>query len=155
MKQSAHRHIREALSADIPQMQIVRNSVKENMLSDPALVSDADCEEFIHVRGKGWVCEIDGRIVGFAIVDWKENNIWALFVHPEFEGQGIGKALHRLMLDGYFKKTQTTVWLGTAPHTRAETFYAKQGWTRTGTVHKNETKFEMAAADWASLATPG
>jgi hypothetical protein len=30
--------IREALITDIPQIQIVRNSVKENMLSDPALV---------------------------------------------------------------------------------------------------------------------
>ena len=30
---------REALIADIPQITIVRNSVKENMLSDPGLVT--------------------------------------------------------------------------------------------------------------------
>ncbi|MCW3121482.1 MAG: family N-acetyltransferase, partial [Flavipsychrobacter sp.] len=54
---------REATVADIPQIQIVRNSVKENMLSNPALVSDADCEEYITKRGKGWVCEIDNTIV--------------------------------------------------------------------------------------------
>jgi len=50
-------------------------------------------------RGKGWVCKVDGEVVGFAIVDLKEHNIWALFLRPEFEGMGIGKELHRLMID--------------------------------------------------------
>ncbi len=71
--------IREATIADITQMQIVRNAVKENMLSNPNLVTDEDCAAFMTVRGKGWVCEIDNTIVGFSIVDLKENNIWALF----------------------------------------------------------------------------
>ena len=76
---------REATTCDIKQIQIVRNSVKENTLSDPNLVTDEDCEEFISVRGKGWVCEIDERIVGFAIADLKDNNIWTLFLHPNYE----------------------------------------------------------------------
>jgi len=71
--------IREAKIADIKQIQIIRNSVKENTLSNPDLVTDKDGEEFITVRGKGWVCEFEEQIVGFAIVDLKENNIWALF----------------------------------------------------------------------------
>ena len=44
---------REAVVSDIEQMQIVRNAVKENVLSNPALVSDAeirrsrdDCRRF-------------------------------------------------------------------------------------------------------------
>lgn len=37
--------IREANVKDIKQIQVVRNSVKENALSDPNLVTDADCEE--------------------------------------------------------------------------------------------------------------
>jgi hypothetical protein len=71
---------REANISDIPQIQIVRHSVKENVLSDPALVTDKDCEEFLTAHGKGWVCEIDGTVVGFSIADLKEKNIWALFV---------------------------------------------------------------------------
>ncbi len=82
---------REAINEDIPRIQVVRNSVKENMLSDPALVSDADCEDYISRRGKGWVCEIDGNIVGFAIADLVDHNIWALFVQPGFDKKGIGK----------------------------------------------------------------
>ena len=139
---------REATVTDIPQIQIVRNSVKENQLSNPALVTDKDCEEFITIRGKGWVCEVERRIVGFSIADLKENNIWALFVHPHYEGSGIGKRLHRLMLDWYFSQTQQTAWLGTAPNTRAEAFYKKQGWTEVGTHGKGETKFEMKYSNW-------
>jgi GNAT superfamily N-acetyltransferase len=139
---------REASISDIPQIQIVRNSVKENMLSNPALVTDSDCEDFISRRGKGWVCEIDSQIIGFSIVGLVENNIWALFVHPGFEGKGIGRKLHVLMMDWYFLQTQKPVWLGTAPDTRAELFYRKAGWISNGTVNKGEVKFEMDFVRW-------
>jgi len=139
---------RQAEIRDIPQIQIVRHTVKENTLSNPALVTDADCEDFITKRGRGWVCEVNGDVVGFSIVDLEENNIWALFLQPEFEGNGIGKELHRLMMDWYFDQTQETVWLGTAPNTRAEKFYEKQGWKNVGLVNKGEVKFEMNYEDW-------
>ncbi|MBO9682704.1 MAG: GNAT family N-acetyltransferase [Flavisolibacter sp.] len=139
---------REAIIQDIPQIQAVRNSVKENQLSNPALVSDKDCEDYITIRGKGWVCEIDGRVVGFSIADIQANNIWALFVHPGYEGRGIGKKLHRIMLDWYFEQTKKTVWLSTAPHTRAEVFYKRAGWNEVGTYGKGEIKFEMKFSDW-------
>jgi len=141
---------REATIADIPQIQVVRNAVVENRLSDPALVSDADCERFITQRGKGWVCEIDGRIVGFAIADLEEDNIWALFLHPGFEKQGIGRTLHDTMLDWYFATGKKHVWLGTAPGTRAEAFYRKAGWRTTG-MHGKELKFELTHTEWHSL----
>jgi len=141
---------REAKITDIAAIQIVRHTVKENILSDPALVTDKDCEEFITQRGKGWVCEVDGEVVGFSIVDLKEHNIWALFLRPEFEGKGIGKELHRLMMDWYFDQTQEPVWLGTAPHTRAEEFYTRQGWKNVGMVNKGEVKFEMSYEDWVN-----
>ncbi len=140
--------LRKAIVEDIPQIQLVRNMVKENMLSDPALVTDKDCEEYLTKRGKGWVCEIDKRIVGFSIADLKDKNIWALFVHPEFEKKGIGKKLHDIMLQWYFDKTKETVWLSTAPHTRAEKFYRRAGWKEAGTHGKGEIKFGMNYIDW-------
>ena len=139
---------REAIIDDIPQIQVIRNAVKENTLSDPALVSDEDCKVFLTVRGKGWVCEMNHYIVGFSIVDFKEKNIWALFVHPEFESKGIGKKLHDIMLTWYFNQTKETVWLGTAPNSRAEKFYRKAGWKEAGMHRKGEIKFEMNYNDW-------
>ena len=134
---------REAQPGDIAQIQTVRNLVKENKLSNSALVSDKDVEEFLFMRGKGWVCEIDLLVVGFAIVDLKEHNIWALFVHPDHDTKGIGKKLHGLMMRWYFTQTKETVWLGTAPGTRAEKFYRMQGWKEVGVHGKGEIKFEM------------
>ena len=140
---------REAQVADIKQIQVVRNSVKENTLSDPALVPDKDVEEYMTNRGKGWVCEADGIIVGFAIADLIENNIWALFIHPDFEAKGIGKKLHQMMMDWYFLQTREKVWLGTAPNSRAEKFYRMQGWKEAGTHGKGEIKFEMDHKTWS------
>lgn len=140
--------IREAQINDIKQIQIVRNAVTENVLSNPNLVTDEDCEEFMTVRGKGWVCEMNHTIVGFSIVDLKENNIWALFLSPEHEKKGIGKQLHDVMLNWYFEQTSDTVWLGTSPNTRAEEFYRKAGWVEIGTHGKGEIKFEMTYANW-------
>lgn len=139
---------REAKIDDIKQIQKVRNSVKENRLSNPDLVTDKDCEEFLFERGKGWVCEIDNQIVGFAIADLKENNIWALFLNPEFEGKGIGTKLQNMMLNWYFSTGKEHVWLGTAPNTRAEQFYLKSGWAKNGMHGSKEVKFEMSKEYW-------
>lgn len=140
--------IREANLNDIPKIQMVRNSVAENTLSDPNLVTDKDCEEFLTQRGKGWVCEVDFEIVGFAIVDLKDNNVWALFLHPKYEKKGYGKKLHTVMLDWYFSQTKKNLWLGTAFKTRAEVFYRKAGYTEIGLYGTKEVKFEISHDDW-------
>ena len=140
--------IREAVISDINQIQIVKNSVKENILSDPTKVTDEDCRLFIEERGKGWVFEIENKIVGFSIVDLQDNNVWALFIHPDFEQQGIGRKLHNIMLDWYFEQTDENIWLGTTPKTRAEIFYRKTGWKEIGTHGDNEIKFEMTKSFW-------
>jgi GNAT superfamily N-acetyltransferase len=145
--------IREAILSDIPQIQIVRNLVKENVLSDPSLVPDSDVADYITRRGKGWVCEIANEVVGFSIIDLQDHNVWALFMHPDFEKQGIGKQLHDVMMDWYFAQTQTTVWLGTEPKSRAENFYRKAGWQEVGVHGKGEVKFEMQFADWQNAKT--
>ena len=140
---------REALITDIPQIQVVRNAVKENMLSNPALVPDHDVEDYIINRGKGWVCEVDGTIVGFSIVSVADKNVWALFIDPDYEAKGIGRKLHDKMMDWYFSQTSEPVWLSTAPGTRAASFYKKAGWADAGMYGKGELKFEMTADNWA------
>src|ERR1700712_2429160 len=110
---------REATLEDIPQIQVVRHAVKENVLSDPSVVTDVDCAIYLFKRGKGWVCEVQGKIIGFAIADLKDNSIWALFVDPRYEKNGVGKKLHGIMLDWYFSRGKDKVWLSTSPNTRA------------------------------------
>lgn len=143
---------REANNKDIPQIQVVRNAVKENTLSNPALVPDKDVDDYMNNRGKGWVCELDGTIVGFAIISINDRNVWALFVQPGYDKKGIGRKLHNLMMDWYFSQTDQSAWLGTAPGTRAEHFYRKAGWKETGIHGKGEIKFEMTQKDWQKIA---
>jgi GNAT superfamily N-acetyltransferase len=140
--------IREATVSDIPALQIIRHAVKENVLSNPALVTDEDCADYITNRGKGWVAVIDEVITGFAIADLEDHNIWALFIHPDYEKRGIGKQLHDIMVDWYFTQTTHPIWLSTDANTRAEAFYRKAGWQAVGTYGKTEIKFEMTASDW-------
>ncbi len=144
---------REACNSDIEQIQWVRNSVKENTLSNPGLITNVDCIEFINNRGKGWVCETGVKIVGFSIADLVENNIWALFVLPDFEKRGIGRKLHTLMLEWYFSQTVETVWLETDPRTRAEYFYRKLGWSEVSVHEKRGIKFEMTFENWKKITT--
>jgi len=137
---------------DIAQIMSISNLVKENALSNPDSISYNVCKEFLTKRGKGWVCEEDGRVVGFAIVDMKVNNIWALFLHPDYERKGIGKQLHDKVLEWYFERTHNNVCLGTKLNTRAERFYKKSGWRETGlNCDGKEVKFIMTYEDWKAL----
>jgi GNAT superfamily N-acetyltransferase len=140
--------IREAQVADIEQMHSVRMSVVENILPGAGLITVADYEDFLTRRGRGWVCQMEDTIAGIAIVDVENNNVWALFLRPIFEGRGIGKKLHDTMLNWYFGQTDRSIWLGTAPGTRAETFYQKAGWQPTGFRPNGEIRFEMSLSDW-------
>lgn len=141
---------RVAELSDIKQMQVVRHLVKENTLSNPDLVPDKDVAHYISEKGRGWVCEVEGQVVGFSIVDLLENSVWALFVDPKFAEKGIGKELHRLMIDWYFQQTKEKVVLGTDPNTRAAQFYAFQGWIIVGHYANGEAKFELSYTIWSN-----
>ncbi len=139
--------IREATISDIPEIQIVRNSVKENKLSSPGRIKDADVEEYLMRRGKGWVTFIDGKIIGFAIADLEGHSIWALFLLPEYEGRGYGNKMHQVMLDWYFSESRETLWLTTEANTKAEHFYNMHGWKEVS-YNEAEIKFEMTYDEW-------
>lgn len=134
---------REARLPDIAQMHDVRLSVLENRLSDPNRITVDDYVLMLETRGKGWVCEIDNTIAGFAVVDLQEANVWALFVRPERQGQFIGRMLHDMMTTWCFARDVPKLWLTTAPDTRAERFYLRAGWVRTGTETNGEIRFEL------------
>jgi GNAT superfamily N-acetyltransferase len=140
--------IREATPGDIKQIQFVRHSVKENMISNPDLVPDSDVYDYIMRRGKGWVGELNDRIIGFAIVSLLDHNVWALFVEPGFDKKGVGRILHQRMLEWYFNQSDEPIWLSTAPATRAYGFYRSAGWKETGLYGKREIRFEMDKAGW-------
>lgn len=140
-------HIRPASEADIDAMHRIRLAVRENRLSDPALVQPEDYRALLGGHGRGWVAEVEGRIAGFAIADVARRNVWALFVHPDAEGRGVGRPLHDAMMDWLFAEGVERVWLSTDPGTRAEAFYRTAGWQAAGD-HHGEARYEMSREMW-------
>ncbi len=125
-------------------MHSIRLAVRENVLSDPSKVQPSDYEPYLTTRGRGWVHVLDGTITGFAIADAESRSIWALFVAPKFERQGIGRRLHDVMVDWLFRSGSGTVWLTTEPGTRAARMYASLGWRHVGETTSGEWRFERS-----------
>ena len=134
--------IREAQDSDIEEMQRVRASVKENTLADYSIMTREMYEDHLSRVGRGWVCERGERVVGIAIANREEGSIWALFVEPEFEGQGIGRALHDTMLAWLRSEGVRRVSLDTATGTRAASFYEAAGWLLQRVDARGETYYE-------------
>lgn len=135
--------LRLAVAADIPAMHRVRLAVRENKLADPARVTLADYARMLERDGRGWVCEADGAIVAFAVADHVQRNVWALFVHPDHERCGLGRALHAALVDWLFEAGTAPVWLSTERGSRAERFYTAAGWLPTDVLANGEQRFEM------------
>ena len=66
--------IREANLTDILGIVEVRGAVKENILTTHIPVERV--ADGLEARGRGWVAEHAGRVVGFSMADREESMIW-------------------------------------------------------------------------------
>lgn len=123
---------RRATVADIPDMSRIRLAVTENRLRDPGRVTRQMYEDFLERDGRGWVARVDGVTVAFSYASKLDGSIWALFVDPGHEGKGLAKALLGLATAWLFDIGFAGITLDTGAGTRADLFYARQGWTRGG-----------------------
>ncbi len=129
------------MTDDIPAMMALRLSVRENRLSHPGQVTEADCHPYVE-RGHMWVWEEDGAILGIAASDCATGWIWALFVRPGHEARGIGRALFSVACDALIRAGCRTLTLSTDPDTRAARFYRAAGWRESGRTPEGELVFE-------------
>ncbi|MBL8264673.1 MAG: GNAT family N-acetyltransferase [Xanthomonadaceae bacterium] len=149
--------VREAVDADIPAMHAIRMDVRENTLSDPSWLTPEVYRAHLGNAGasNSWVCEQDGRILGFSVARLAQADIWALFVDPEQEGLGIGRRLIAVATDWLFAQGIDTVSLSTSPDTRADAFYRANGWHRGELTDKGEVMFRLPRPPSHSLRHPG
>lgn len=116
-------------------------SVRENVLTSK--VTEADYIAHLERLGRGWVIEVDDRIVAVAVGNAADGNIWGLFVHPDFERRGLGRLLFDTMIEWLWSQGLDRLWLSTTPGTRAERFYEAAGWRRAGITASGEIRFEI------------
>ena len=133
--------LRQATLKDIAGMHRVRLAVRENRLTS-TIISEEHYVPAIETTGRGWVIEVDGDVVAFAVGNKDTGNIWALFVDPNHEGFGYGRCLHDAMVEWLFQNNIQRLHLSTASGTRAEKFYEKAGWMQTEQREKGEVFFE-------------
>ncbi len=122
-------------------MHVVRLAVQENALQSAA-VNEASYVPAIEETGRGWIIEVSGAVVAFAVGNRVTGNVWALFVHPEHEGRGHGRKLHDAMLSWLFAQGVERAWLSTDPGTRAQRFYERAGWQYKGVSPSGEASYE-------------
>ena len=136
--------VRVARLADIPAMHRLRLAVRENQLTT-TVITEEHYARAIERTGCGWVAVQDEHVLGFSVGNNITGNIWALFVDPEYEGQGVGQMLQKAMLNWLFCQGLRRVWLGTGQNTRAQRFYESSGWSLIGVSTNGEALYEMLA----------
>lgn len=134
--------LREARRDDIAAMQRIRASVRENRLRSRR-ISDEEVLRYLELLGRGWVVEVDGEVVAFAIGDATIGNLWALFVDQRHERRGYGRRLHDAMVAWLWSQGLQHLWLTTEPGTRAERFYEAAGWQHAGVTERGEVHFRI------------
>ena len=139
--------IRTATEADIPALFDIRTSVRENhqSLEELALlgVTPQGIAEMLRPTSRAWIAEVEGQPAAFSMADTGEGTIFAMFVRPEYEGRGLGRALMREAETWLFEQGWGEIWLltGSDPRLRANGFYRHLGWQEAGLQEDGQIKY--------------
>lgn len=143
--------LRPAKPEDVDILFHIRMSVRENKaslerLAELAITPDS-VREILKLPNSAWIATIDGKEVGFSIIDSKTGSLLGIFVHPDYEGRGIGKALLKAAEEALCTKRFQHFWLNTSDNlsTRAHQFYRSQGWVPVGKVGDGSFRYEKNA----------
>ena len=136
--------IRKAALVDRPRISEVRLAVRENRLSQASVAKVDETADWIFANAAFWVWEEDGAIQGFAVADPRDGTIFGLFIHPDYEGRGIARALLPRACEDLRAAGFAEAMLTTDPGTRAERFYRQNGWEETGRQDNGEIVFRKS-----------
>lgn len=83
--------------------------------------------------GRVWVAEVHGRIVGMAVYGIADRvaDVWKLYVLPDFQGQGIGRALLTSVIEATRDAVDQVVLAYLDGNASAREFYERMGFIET------------------------
>ena len=137
-----------ATIGDIPEMINVRELVDENKLRVLPEEEAARYRFQMNAGANGWTCRIGGFLCGFAIADSGARRLGALFVHPYFKRDGIGRYLHRVAVERLFSQSDAPIHVATQPGTAAERFFRKAGWRLVDDEENGDYLYELLPDIW-------
>jgi GNAT superfamily N-acetyltransferase len=142
-------NIRQAELNDIETLFEIRTSVVENYQSREEIaklgITPESVAEMLTTDCCAWIAEISDRPIGFSIANATEKTIFGIFVFPEFEGQGVGRALMQATENWFWSKGIKEIWLltGNDPNLRAYGFYQYLNWIPVGVESDGDFQGEM------------
>jgi GNAT superfamily N-acetyltransferase len=127
---------RKMNSADVPAAYVITLSTREKSFTREAMTAVGITEESViemmdvSRSHEGWVCEIDGNPVGFAMGNKNTGELWVIAVLPEFECKGIGSQLHDLTLDWLRSQGWKEAWLAVLQDIQVDAyrFFKNRNW---------------------------
>jgi GNAT superfamily N-acetyltransferase len=127
--------IRVATPDDVATLFDIRTSVRENHQGREELatlgVTPATVGAALATTARAWIAEdMNGESLGFAMADASVGTLFALFVRPQAERRGIGRALLDVAESWLFSNGWQEIWLltGVDPSLRAHGVYRAAGW---------------------------
>lgn len=135
---------RAAKPEDAPACLVLRGKTRQNAVSEERLRSMGITTETWSggIRSgalPGFVCCVDGEIVGYCFGDRDTGEIVVLALLPDFEGCGIGRELLSRTVQALADLGHTRLFLGCSkyPTSRSYGFYRHLGWRSTGSYDNN------------------
>jgi GNAT superfamily N-acetyltransferase len=142
-------NIRLAELNDIETLFEIRTSVVENYQSREEIaalgITPGSVAEMLTTDCCAWIAEMNDRPIGFSIANATEKTIFGIFVLPEFEGQGVGRALMQAAENWFWSKGIEEIWLltGNDPNLRAYGFYQHLNWIPVSVESDGDFQGEM------------
>ncbi len=140
--------LRAAKVEDVAAMFHIRTRVRENLLSMAELsalgVTPESVTQMLEGETCAWVALKHDCIAGFSLIDMEDACLFAVFVAPEHEGSGIGRALVAKAEEALLTR-HAQIWLETSRGSRADGFYRQLGWIEVGDAGPGDVHLEKRA----------
>ena len=141
--------IRVATPDDIDTLFAIRTSVVQNHLSREQMtalgITPQVLADSIRAASCVWIAEVEGRPAAFSMVDRAAGEVFAMFVLPGYEGQGLGRRLMAVAEAALFEQHERLFLITDGrDEIRANGFYQRLGWSMVARVEGDDVRYEKS-----------
>jgi GNAT superfamily N-acetyltransferase len=115
------------------------NSIPEDWLASVGITVESWARNIQDGVSPGFVCTAAHEMAGYCFGSRKTGEVLVLAMHPNYENQGVGRELLRLVVGYLQDQGHKRLFLGCSPDpaVRSYVFYRHLGWSSTGTFDDN------------------